>query len=95
MTERTPGRWHYDGLAIYSRGRPGGDLKVASIECTIDFEAAHNGHFIAAAPDMEKALEEAESALAIAASYVNVEQKRMQSSLESIRDALAKAKGTA
>ena len=52
-----------------------------------------NGRLIAAAPDLLEALKKAEESLAVAASYVNMEQKRMRSNLESIRDAIAKAGG--
>ena len=50
-----------------------------------------NARLIAAAPDLLAALKKAEESLAVAASYVNMEQKRMRCTLESIRDVIAQA----
>ena len=56
------------------------------------FAKAADAYLVAAAPDLLEALKKAEAALTIASSYVNMEQRYMRSSLESIRDAIAKAK---
>ena len=56
-------------------------------------ENRDNRNLVVAAPDLLEALKKAEAALAIAASYVNMEQKRMRSTLECVRDVIAKASG--
>ena len=57
------------------------------------FAKAADAYLVAAAPDLLDALKRAESALAIAASYVNREQASMQRALDAARAAIAKARG--
>ena len=97
--EHTPGEWVIgsanmvsDQPAIYSES---GEY-LATVEPNPGHEAMHaNARLIAAAPNMEDALVSAEAALAVASSYVTIEQRRMQDTLEIVRDALAKARGGA
>ena len=104
MTKHTPGPWtatnasplrQYPGISGadgYLIAQLGSDVLRKTLSYRGDDEGQSNARLISAAPDLLEALKKAEAALAIASSYVNMEQRYMRSSLESIRDAIAKAK---
>ena len=101
MAEHTPGPWRIvreDQTVILSPDTSiamlfrDGDVEYSDFESPFDDVFEANARLIAAAPDLLAALTKAEASLAVAASYVKMEQKRMRFTLESIRDAIAQAK---
>ena len=93
MNKHTPGPWESDGLLVLHAK---GVRKVCMMSgASLDWEENRdNRNLVVAAPDTLEALKKAEVALAVAASYVNTEQQFMRTTLEFVRDAIAKARGT-
>ena len=98
MTEHTPGPWKARARCVTNDGTQdemaglGWNIEGPPEPSRGQFSKAADAYLVAAAPDLLAALKKAEAALAIAASYANMEQKRMRSTLESIRDVIAQAK---
>ena len=82
----TPASDELDGLGWEIDGPPKPLLRGR-------FALAADAYLTAAAPEMLEALKSAESALAIAASYVHREQATMHAALDAARAAIAKARG--
>ena len=100
MSEPTPGPWRakhrHSAAGPHDDELSGLGWEILGPEEPLlrgQFAKSADAHLIAAAPELRAALEAAESALAIAASYRYAEQAIMESALVKAREALETARG--
>ena len=98
-TNHTPGLWSFDSSDLTGRinirkSHANGDTRILAY-CWKDQNGEANANLIASAPDLLSALEQAYNAIAWHIPGDNLTDEEEQELLDTIRAAIAKAKGEA